>query len=359
MKPSTTKEISKGKAPSKSSKTDKFVTTNKPIKEPIAEVVMDDQETTANEDVVSDVDYPQDYVAPKTNNPSKDTWFKQPLRPPTPDLEWSKRQVVTVQPKQPWFNYMVSAVKDPLTFDELMATLNDFSNSIELEYNMEECFKALTDRLDWNNLEGDRCPFDLAKPLPLKGRPSHLTVAAEYFFNNDLEFLKSCDLKKKYTTSITKTKAAWYEIVGIKDMKILGVKSVGVKKLHGYGHLEEIVVKRADQKLYKFKEGDFVDLHLNDIEDMLLLAVQHKLFHLNGSDIVDFTVALLMRADELYKFSGGTLKTARDELHHIILDFRLGYNKEMSKRKWTTIDKRRSELMVELIDKQIRERRIL
>nr|GEV92055.1 hypothetical protein [Tanacetum cinerariifolium] len=79
------------------------------------------------------------------------------------------------------FNQMVSAVKDLLTFDELMATPIDFSkyamnrlkidnltqvhlvgsfyellkgtctSSIELEYNMEECFKALTDKLDWNN----------------------------------------------------------------------------------------------------------------------------------------------------------------------------------------------------------------
>ncbi|GJR17336.1 hypothetical protein Tco_0965863 [Tanacetum coccineum] len=64
--------------------------------------------------------------------------------------------------------------------------------------------------------------------------------------------------------------------------------------MHGYGHLEAIVVKRADRQFYKFKEVDFVDLHLNDIEDMLLLAVQHKLFHLTDSDIVDFIVALRM-----------------------------------------------------------------
>ncbi|GKD54395.1 hypothetical protein Tco_1287782 [Tanacetum coccineum] len=76
--------------------------------------------------------------------------------------------------------------------------------------------------------------------------------------------------------------------------KILGAKSVSVKKLHGYGYLEEVVVKRADRKLYKFKEGDFVDLHLNDIEDMLLLAIQYKLFNLNKSDIVEFIVALRM-----------------------------------------------------------------
>nr|GEW77785.1 hypothetical protein [Tanacetum cinerariifolium] len=83
--------------------------------------------------------------------------------------------------------------------------------------------------------------------------------------------------------------------------KILGVKSVSVKKLHGYGHLEEIVVKRVDH---------------------------------------------------------GTLKKVRDELHHIY-DYRLEYNKEMPRRKWTTIDKKRPELMVELIDKKMRERRII
>ncbi|GKD60788.1 hypothetical protein Tco_1298297, partial [Tanacetum coccineum] len=206
------------------------------------------------------------------------------------------------------------------------------------------------------------------------------------------------------TTSITKTKAARYEIGGIEDMTPVhwstikhaydkdaakGIKHwderhklcVGVKKLHGYGHLEEVVVKRVDRQLYKFKEGDFVDLHLNDIEDMHLLVIQHKLFHLNGSDIVDFIVALelytpsykppgviyedlnkqkkVMRANEQYKFSDGTLKTVRDELHHRILNFRLRYNKEMNMRKWSAIDKRRSELMVELIDKHMRERRII
>nr|GEX35159.1 uncharacterized PKHD-type hydroxylase At1g22950-like [Tanacetum cinerariifolium] len=260
---------------------------------------------------------------------------------------------------------------DPLTFNDLMATPIDFykyvlnrlkienltqdvllgpaynllkgmcSSSIELEYNFQECFNALTDKLDWNNPKRDRYPFDLSKPLRLQGHPGHLTVAADYFFNNDLEYMKSFDPKRTYTTSIMKIKAARYKILGIEDMKILGVKSVSVKKLHGYGHLEEVMVKRADRQLYKFKEGDFVDLYLDDIEDMLILDVQHKLFHLNESDIVDFIVALwviyevltkqklVMRADELYKFSDGTLKKVQDKLHHRILDFHLGYNEEI------------------------------
>nr|GEY43191.1 hypothetical protein [Tanacetum cinerariifolium] len=36
--------------------------------------------------------------------------------------------------------------------------------------------------------------------------------------------------------------------------KILNVVSVKVKRLHGYDHLDEIVVRRANQQLYKFKE---------------------------------------------------------------------------------------------------------
>nr|GEW84399.1 hypothetical protein [Tanacetum cinerariifolium] len=268
----------------------------------------------AIDDVANDSDQPPNDSTQTKDKSSKQDWFRQPPRPPTPYSEWNKRQVVVNQPEQPWFNQTVFATKDPLSFDELMATPIDFSN-IKLEYNMEECFKELIDRLDYNNPEGDRYPLDLTKPLPLKGHPGRLTVVADYFFNKDLEFLKSSDLKKKYTMSITKTKAAQYEIVGIKYMvptlwsatkfvynkdakrgsstgNILSMVCVSVKKLHSYGHMEEITMRKANHQVYKFKEGDFVDLHLNDVEDMLLLAVQHKLFQLDGSDIVDLIMGL-------------------------------------------------------------------
>ncbi|GKA07242.1 hypothetical protein Tco_0686466 [Tanacetum coccineum] len=138
--------------------------------------------------------------------------------------------------------------------------------------------------------------FDLSKPLPLQGPPGHRTVTADYFFNKDLEYLKTSNPEVTYTTSITKTKAARYEIKGIEDMvnkfskqnvySTKAILGVSVKKLHGYGHLEEIMVKRSDQQLYTFKE-------------------------------------------------------------------------EMPKRKWTVVDRRISGLMVELIDKQLREREII
>nr|GEZ69302.1 hypothetical protein [Tanacetum cinerariifolium]GEZ69307.1 hypothetical protein [Tanacetum cinerariifolium] len=87
----------------------------------------------------------------------------------------------------------------------------EFGKSISLTKVAEEALARLV------HGERDRCPFDLTKPLPMKGRPDHLTIAAEYFFNNDLEFLKSADPEKRYTTSITKTKATRYKIVGIEN----------------------------------------------------------------------------------------------------------------------------------------------
>ncbi|GJZ16242.1 hypothetical protein Tco_0551919 [Tanacetum coccineum] len=41
------------------------------------------------------------------------------------------------------------------------------SNYAELEYDFEECYKALSEKLDWENPKGGDYPFDLSKPLPL------------------------------------------------------------------------------------------------------------------------------------------------------------------------------------------------
>ncbi|GJZ34178.1 hypothetical protein Tco_0579614 [Tanacetum coccineum] len=65
-------------------------------------------------------------------------------------------------------------------------------------------------------------------------------------------------------------------------------------KWYDYSYLEEIEVRREDQQLYKFKEGDFLKLHLHDIKDMLFLLVQNKLSNLERKVIFDLGVALLM-----------------------------------------------------------------
>ncbi|GKA45242.1 hypothetical protein Tco_0738038, partial [Tanacetum coccineum] len=103
-----------------------------------------------------------------------------------------------------------------LAFNLLKGTFKSF---VELEYHFEECYKAVTDQLDWNNPTGHEYPFDLSKPLLLIEAQGRQVVPADYLFNNDLEYLKVRSSSRKYTTSTTKTKAARYDnIEGIEDM---------------------------------------------------------------------------------------------------------------------------------------------
>nr|GEW29965.1 hypothetical protein [Tanacetum cinerariifolium] len=82
---------------------------------------------------------------------------------------------------------------------------------VELEYHLEEVFKATNDRLDWHNPEGKPYPYDLNKPPPLiLNEQGHQVIPQDYFINNDFKYLKGESLSQKYTTSVTKLKAADY-----------------------------------------------------------------------------------------------------------------------------------------------------
>nr|GEX58415.1 hypothetical protein [Tanacetum cinerariifolium] len=53
--------------------------------------------------------------------------------------------------------------------------------------------------------------------------------------------------------------------------RIIAVTELQIVEWHNYKHLDWITVRRDDDKLYKFKEGDFKRLRIQDIKDMLLL----------------------------------------------------------------------------------------
>nr|GEU81768.1 hypothetical protein [Tanacetum cinerariifolium] len=124
-----------------------------------------------------------DELSKKTDEPPmvkadpKD-WFKKPKRPPTPDPEWNTGKIVDDGPTQNWFSDLAKARKPSKMFNELMSTLIEFiafvmnrlqisdltkddlvglvynllkgtcKSFMEIEYNMEECYKALNDQLD-------------------------------------------------------------------------------------------------------------------------------------------------------------------------------------------------------------------
>ncbi|GJS78486.1 hypothetical protein Tco_0728367 [Tanacetum coccineum] len=143
------------------------------------------RKTSKDAEPTKDSDMPQDQEEnpgnddeePKEKVASKRDWFTKPTQPQEPtDPDWN------------------------------------------LEYDFEECYKALSKKLDWENPEGGDYPFDLTKPLPLVMSGNHQKLPVDYFFNNDLKYLQGGVLTMTYTTSITKTKAAQYDLLGIEDM---------------------------------------------------------------------------------------------------------------------------------------------
>ncbi|GJX52045.1 hypothetical protein Tco_0280414 [Tanacetum coccineum] len=162
MKPTASTQPSKGTTPSKSSTIDKFVN----VKDSVYDVEIHVEEPVVDA-VEHGVNQTQDDVTPRKDS---SVWFKQDPRPETPNPDWQKEPNVDVVPKQTWFTKLVNATKDPIIIYNLMGSTIDFSNfimyrlkkdkitradletpvfkllkrtcrsSIELEYNMEQCY---------------------------------------------------------------------------------------------------------------------------------------------------------------------------------------------------------------------------
>ncbi|GJX80781.1 hypothetical protein Tco_0328930 [Tanacetum coccineum] len=166
---------------------------------------------------------------------------------------------------------------------------------VELKYFFQEVYKATTNQLDWNNPEGQQYPHDLRKPLPLiPNSRGYRVIPFDHFINKDLEYLSGGFSSRKYTTLVMKTKAVDYtHIKWIEDL-IPNRMWSQVSASYDNHALWGISHRGDDDKLYKFKEGDFKRLCIQDIEDMLLLLVQGKLTNLTVEECLAFNVSLRM-----------------------------------------------------------------
>ncbi|GJW06165.1 hypothetical protein Tco_1568588 [Tanacetum coccineum] len=285
----------------------------------------------------------------------------KPTKLPSPDHDWNKTLPDAHGPVQPWLSSLAQKEYPRESFNELMDTPLDFStfvmNRLKVDTLTPELLTGPIFELMKGSCKSLQYPHDLRKPLPLipNSRGRHV-IPFDHFINNDLEYLSGGVLSRKYATLVTKTKAADYgHIKWIKDLvpnrmwsqvlesardvyskrRIIVVTMFEIVDWHNYKHLDWITIRRDDDKLYKFKEGDFNRLRIQDIEDMVLFLIQGKLTNLTVEERLAFNI----------------LKEGKLTQHTPI--------PELLQTIWRQSDKDKAGAIIQAIDKQLNTRRIM
>ncbi|GJR93600.1 hypothetical protein Tco_0265774 [Tanacetum coccineum] len=206
-------------------------------------------------------------------------------------------------------------------------------------------------------------------------------------------------------------------------MRILSVVRIEVFSLYGYDYMKKIVLRRADLKEYTIAERDFKYLYPSDFEDLYLLNLQGHLDHLPPEDkkilttavnlwtrnlvirqhvedfqlgiesyqtqlnltkprwdatgfefkhdfiVIDspravtfrdkYGVQMIMRFNEIHKFSDDTLQQIDEELDYRVKEFKVNrMNPGLNIRFWTRKDVDRSKEFMFVIKKRLKTRRI-
>ncbi|GJZ51654.1 hypothetical protein Tco_0606169, partial [Tanacetum coccineum] len=282
-----------------------------------------------------------------------------------------------------------------------------YPDVIHLQFQMEECHKMLTAQVDWTNPEGDHVRIDVNRPLPLGGPPGHVTIQPQFFFNKDLEYLRYGSKGSNPALSISKMKAASYPDFGLEllvpeQMWIDDVCTYDISAKYGISHWwfnrQKFYIDRHDYMSHRkdvrthmrilsvvrikaySRYGDFKNLYPSDFEDLNLLLLQGHLDHLPGWDATgyefkhDYTIIespravvfpvnnnerKIMRFNEIYKFSDGTLTRILEALDYRVKEFKVKrLNPGMNTRFWTEKDVTRSKEFIAAIERRLKTRRI-
>ncbi|GJR37467.1 hypothetical protein Tco_1213151 [Tanacetum coccineum] len=271
---------------------------------------------------------------------------------------------------------------------------------IHLQYQMEECYKLLTNQVDDKLLsKGDRIALSITK------------MKAAYYPDVGLEQMVPDQM--------------WIEVECMYDISATyGISHyIDVFSIYGYDYMKQIVLQRADNQEYTIVENDFKDLYPSDFEDLYLLNLQGHLNHLPPRDrkilssavnlsirnlvirqwVEDFQLGIesyqtqlnltkpcweatglefmhdykildspravlfrdkygmqmLMRFNEIHKFSDGTLQQIDEALDYWVKEFKVNKNNPaLNTRFWTTNDVIKCKQFMFAIQKRLKLKRI-
>ncbi|GJT02351.1 retrovirus-related pol polyprotein from transposon TNT 1-94 [Tanacetum coccineum] len=278
-------------------------------------------------------------------------------------------------------------------------------NVIHLQYQMEECYKLLTDQVDDSII---RPALSISKMKAAY----YLDVGLEQMVPDQMWIEEEC----KHTSEGDRKAARTH-------MRILSVVRIEVFSLYGYDYMKKIVLRRADLKEYTIAERDFKYMYPSDFEYLYLLNLQGHLDHLPPEEkktlttavnlwtrnlvirqriedlqlgiesyqiqlnltkprwdatgfefkhdftVIDslravtfkdkYGVQMIMRFNEIHKFSDDTLQLIDEALDYRVKEFKVNrMNPGLNTRVWTRKDVDRSKEFMFTIQKRLKTRRI-
>ncbi|GJT17349.1 hypothetical protein Tco_0876055 [Tanacetum coccineum] len=272
---------------------------------------------------------------------------------------------------------------------------------IHLQFQMEECHKLLTNQVDDRLLR-----YNVSRPLPLGGPPGQVTIQTEFFFNRDLDYLRFGSKGDRLALSITKMKAAYYPDVGLEQMvpdqmwieeecmydisatygishswfkrqkfyidrhsaetnrraivrthmRILSVVSIDVFLI--YGSPEPPTAKGQEDSLLccqpMDQESGYQTTGLEFMHDYKILDSPRAVVFRDK-----YGMQMIMRFNEIHKFSDGTLQQIDEALDYRVKEFKVNkVNPGLNTRFWTTNDVIKSKQFMFAIQKRLKLRRI-
>nr|GEZ31456.1 hypothetical protein [Tanacetum cinerariifolium] len=318
-----------------------------------------------------------------------------PWKPPTPDRDWNKTLPAIQGCAQTWISELEKQADSRSSFNELLDTPIDFSNFIMNRLCIDTLTPELLAKPTYKLMRGScqQYPHNLLQPLSLiSDNRGRRVILFAHFINNDLEYLRGGASSRKYTTSVTKTKAAdyghikWIEDLVPRTMWIQEPLNYNKHALWGvspWGRKRKLsnltVEERFDfnVSLWMFTRSIVIQRRVEDLQ--LGVKSYQKRLNLTKPDTYRFDLKRreaytaysnlkgfiyqnkdkknrLMRIDELHKFSDGTLNDVRNALDDHLKGIRMQYLPQTIRKKG---DKDRAVAMIQSIDKMLKTRRIM
>nr|GEW06392.1 reverse transcriptase domain-containing protein [Tanacetum cinerariifolium] len=242
-------------------------------------------------------------------------WWWKPFeeeRPATPEPAWSIRSSDVPVPPNNWASTLASNYSPPPK-DSLLAQTGDITSFMD------------------------------CKPLPLRGPPGHVTIQSDFFFNKDLEYLRYGSKGRRPALSISKMKAAYYPDAGLEQMVpdqfwieeeckydiavMYGISHWWFQRQRFYidrhtsegdrrtvrTHMRILSVTQVNLTKPQWTTTDFEYKHdYTVIESPRAVIFQDK-----------YGVQMMMRFNEIHKFSDGTLQQIVEALDYRVKEFRI------------------------------------